>query len=141
VLENPRWTAGARASVDAVIDGSEPPAGDPDADVKRRTWLAAERTWLAWWRTGVGAAAVSVGVGRLLPGLSGSSGWTLKALGFGYGALSVAILVIGALRQRHVSSALRRGGYAPLSSPLVNWLTAAGIGLALATIAVIAVGT
>ena len=53
--------------------------GDPDladadiADVKRRTWLAAERTWLAWWRTGLGAAAVSIGVGataaRFSPGV------------------------------------------------------------------------
>lgn len=123
-----------------MIDESGPQEGDPYADVKRRTWLAAERTWLAWWRTGVGAAAVSVGVGRLLPGLSGTNGWTLKALGFGYGVLSVAILVIGALRQRRVASALRSGSYVPLSSPLVNWLTAAGIALALATIAVIAVG-
>ena len=124
-----------------MIEHSGRPEGDPDADVKRRTWLAAERTWLAWWRTGVGAAAVSVGVGRLLPGLSGTNGWTLKALGFGYGALSIAILVIGALRQRSVASALRRGSYEPLSSPLVNWLTAAGIALALATLAVIAIGT
>jgi len=31
-------------------------------EVRRRTWLAAERTWLAWWRTGLGAAAVAVGV-------------------------------------------------------------------------------
>lgn len=117
------------------------PGWDPDADVKRRTWLAAERTWLAWWRTGVGAAAVSVGVGRLLPGLSGTNGWELKALGFGYGALSIAILLIGGFRQRRVAAALRKNSYAPLSSPLVNWLTAAGIALALATIAVIAIGS
>jgi uncharacterized membrane protein YidH (DUF202 family) len=123
-----------------VVDEDEPPGTDPETDVKRRTWLAAERTWLAWWRTGVGAAAVSVGVGRLLPGLSGSNGWELKALGFGYGALSVVILVIGALRQSRVSSALRRGSYDPLSPPIVNWLTAAGIALALATLAVIAIG-
>jgi hypothetical protein len=69
---------------------------------------------------------VSVGVGRLLPGLSGTNGWELKALGFGYGALSVALLVVGALRQHRVAAALRQGSHVPLSTPLVNWLTAAG---------------
>jgi putative membrane protein len=108
-----------------VSENSEPEQETP-TDAKRRTWLAAERTWLAWWRTGVGAAAVSVGVGRLLPGLSGTNGWELKALGFGYGALSVALLVVGALRQHRVAAALRQGSHVPLSTPLVNWLTAAG---------------
>ena len=79
----------------------EPDAGDADlADVKRRTWLAAERTWLAWWRTGLGAAAVSIGVGRLLPGLTGGTRWPLKLLGLGYRVLAVAVLVIGAMRQK-----------------------------------------
>ena len=116
----------------------EPAPEDPGADVKRRTWLAAERTWLAWWRTGVAAAAVSIGVGRLLPGLSGGTHWPLKALGIGYGILAIGVLVIGAVRQRRVGEALRRGGYEPLSSPLVTWLTAAGVLLAIATLATIA---
>jgi uncharacterized membrane protein YidH (DUF202 family) len=119
---------------------SGPGPGDPDADVKRRTWLAAERTWLAWWRTGVAAAAVSVGVGRLLPGLAGGARWPLKLLGLGYGILAVAVLVTGAVRQARVADALRRGSYEPLSPPLVNWLTAAGVALALATLAVISAG-
>ncbi len=82
-------------------------------------------------------------VGRSRPaaaGLSGTNGWTLKAPGFGYGALSVVILVIGALRQRSVAAALRRGSYEPLSPPLVNWPAAAGVALALAALAVIAFG-
>ena len=116
----------------------EPP--DLDADVKRRTWLAAERTWLAWWRTGVGAAAVSVGVGRLLPGLAGGTLWPLRVLGIGYGILAVGVLVLGAVRQSRVTAAMRRGGYEPLSSEIVNWLTVAGVALALATLAVVAVG-
>ena len=116
----------------------EPP--DPDADVKRRTWLAAERTWLAWWRTGVGAAAVSVGVGRLLPGLAGGALWPLRVLGIGYGLLAVGVLVLGAVRQSRVTAAMRRGGYEPLSSEIVNWLTAAGVALAVGTLAVVAVG-
>ena len=117
-------------------------SGDSElGDVRRRTWLAAERTWLAWWRTGVGASAVAVGVGRLLPGVAGGASWPLKLLGLGYGLLAIVILVIGAVRQSRVADALRRNSYAQLSSPLVNWLTAAGVGLALVTVAVIAIGT
>jgi putative membrane protein len=122
----------------------EPGAGAGDgetdlADVKRRTWLAAERTWLAWWRTGLGAAAVSIGVGRLLPGLTGGERWPLRLLGFGYGVVAIAVLVIGAVRQNQVAAALRRGSYEELSSPLVLWLTAAAVALSLATLVVIAV--
>jgi putative membrane protein len=126
-------------------DARRPAIGDPDltdadiADVKRRTWLAAERTWLAWWRTGLGAAAVSIGVGRLLPGLTGGARWPLRLLGIGYGLVAIAVLVIGAIRQNHVASALRRGSYEELSSPLVMWLTAAAIALSIATLVVIAV--
>jgi putative membrane protein len=115
-------------------------AGNTDlVDVKRRTWLAAERTWLAWWRTGLGAAAVSIGVGRLLPGLTGGAHWPLRLLGIGYGLVAIAVLVIGAVRQNHVASALRRGSYEELSSPLVMWLTAAAVALSVATLVVIAV--
>jgi len=119
--------------------------GDPDladvdlADVKRRTWLAAERTWLAWWRTGLGAAAVSIGVGRLLPDLTGGALWPLRLLGLGYGVVAIAVLVIGAVRQNQVAAALRRGSYEELSTPLVLWLTAAAVALSLATLVVIAV--
>jgi putative membrane protein len=118
----------------------EPDIGEKDlADVKRRTWLAAERTWLAWWRTGLGAAAVSIGVGRLLPGLTGGALWPLRLLGLGYGVVAIAVLVIGAVRQNQVAAALRRGSYEELSSPLVMWLTAAAVALSLATLVVIAV--
>ncbi len=63
----------------------------------------------------------------------------MKLLGIGYGTLAVAILVIGAVRQSRVAAALRRGSYDELSSPLVMWLTAAGVALALATLAIVAV--
>lgn len=129
-----------------------PPPANPDADelktvvegldgdVKRRTWLAAERTWLAWWRTGIGAAAVSIGVGRLVPGITGGSGLPLRLLGIGYGLLAIAILVIGAVRQTRVAAALRRGSFDELSSPMVNLLTAAAVALSIVTLAVVAVG-
>jgi uncharacterized membrane protein YidH (DUF202 family) len=108
-------------------------------DASRRTSLAAERTWLAWWRTGLGAAAVAVGVGRILPGLAGGEHWPLRLLGLGYGALAVAVLVIGGVRQTRVAAALRRGSYDQLSSRMVLWLTATAVALALATLAVVAV--
>ncbi len=116
----------------------EPNGGDPEtATTPRRTSLAAERTWLAWWRTGLGATAVALAIGRILPGLTGESRWPLKLLGFGYGVLAVAVLLIGAVRQNRVAAALRRGDYDEISSSLVTWLTAAGVVLGLATLAVV----
>jgi uncharacterized membrane protein YidH (DUF202 family) len=108
-------------------------------DASRRTSLAAERTWLAWWRTGLGAAAVAVGVGRILPGLTGGGArWPLEVLGLGYGGLAVAVLVIAAVRQNRVAEALRLGRYDELSTRLVLWLTGTAVILALGTLAVVA---
>ncbi len=108
-------------------------------DATRRTSLAAERTWLAWWRTGLGAAAVAIGVGRVLPSIAGGSKWELRALGLGYGTLAVVVLVIGGVRQSRVAEALRTGTYDHLSGRTVIWFTATAVVLALATIIVIAV--
>jgi len=116
--------------------------GERDAvDASRRTSLAAERTWLAWWRTGLGATAVAVGVGRILPGLTGGGArWPLEVLGLGYGSLAVAVLVIAAVRQNRVAEALRMGRYDQLSTRLVMWLTGTAVVLALGTLAVVAAG-
>jgi putative membrane protein len=115
------------------------PPDRPESDVSRRTWLAAERTWLAWWRTGLGAAAVAIAVGRVLPNLTHGARWPFTVLGLGYGALAVAVLVVGAVRQQRVAEALDRGSYSRLSSPLVMWLTAAAVVLATGTLALVAV--
>ncbi len=116
-----------------------PDSSDPETPATpRRTWLAAERTWLAWWRTGLGATAVAVAVGRILPGLTGEARWPLKLLGFGYGVLAVAVLMIGAVRQNRVAAALRRGDYDEISPSLVMWLTVAAVALGLGTLAVVA---
>jgi putative membrane protein len=109
------------------------PGSNEDTDVSRRTWLAAERTWLAWWRSGVAVGAVALGVGRLLPGLTHGTRWPFRVIGVGYGLLSVAILVIGAVRQHRSASALRSGGFEALSSPLVTWLTAGAVFLSVAS--------
>ena len=114
-----------------------PPAHSDD--VTRRTWLAAERTWLAWWRTGIGAAAVAIAVGRLVPGATHGARWPFQVLGVGYGLVAVAALIAGAIRQRRTAEALRRGSYEALSSPLLMWLTAAAVLLSIGTVALVAV--
>lgn len=121
-----------------MADPPEPPSADA-ADVSRRTWLAAERTWLAWWRTGLGAAAVAIAVGRLLPSLAGGARWPYRVLGLGYGALGIALLLVGAVRQQHLAQALRQGDYDELSTSLVMWLTAAAVGLSTVTLTILVV--
>jgi uncharacterized membrane protein YidH (DUF202 family) len=108
------------------------------ADVTRRTWLAAERTWLSWWRAGIAVGAVAIAVGRLLPGLTGGAKWPFRLVGIGYALLSVLVLVVGAIRQERSAAALRQGDYAELTTPLVMWLTAAGVLLAISGIVLIA---
>jgi inner membrane protein YidH len=112
---------------------------EPSGDVTRRTWLAAERTWLAWWRSGVAVGAVALAVGRFLPDLTHGARWPFRLLGVGYGLLSVGTLVIGAIRQRRGASALRRGGFEELTSPLVTWLTAAAIMLSVVAMLLVAI--
>ncbi|HTX13386.1 MAG TPA: DUF202 domain-containing protein [Solirubrobacteraceae bacterium] len=108
---------------------ADPPA--QDSDVTRRTWLAAERTWLAWWRSGVAVGAVALALGRFLPELTHRHTWPYRALGVGYGVLSVAVLIVGAVRQQRGAEALRKKNFSELSSPAVNWLTGAAILLSL----------
>jgi uncharacterized membrane protein YidH (DUF202 family) len=82
--------------------------------------------------------AVALAVGRFLPGLTTGERWPFRLLGLAYGLLSVAILTMGALRQRRTADALRRGSFAELTSPLVNWLTALAIVLSIASMALVA---
>ncbi len=118
---------------------AERASAPPPAEASRRTWLASERTWLAWWRSGIAVGAVALAVGRLLPAVTHGARWPMRVLGVGYGLLSVAILLIGARRQRRTAEALRRGDYEELSTPAVAWLTAAAIALsAMATVVVLA---
>jgi putative membrane protein len=112
---------------------SEPPWGDPS----RRTWLAAERTWLAWWRTALGAAAVAVGVGRILPDITHGARWPFTLLGIGYGILAIAVLLAGAVRQQRTAEALRNNTYSEMSISLVMWLTAGALVLAVGTLIII----
>ena len=115
------------------------PTSPQNSDVTRRTWLAAERTWLAWWRTGIGASAVAIGVGRIVPELTHGARWPWRVLGIAYGLIAVAVLVIGGIRQSRTADALRRGSYDELSGPLVLYLTAAAVILSLGAVILVAI--
>ncbi len=121
------------------MPGEAEPGSPQDSDVTRRTWLAAERTWLAWWRTGIGASAVAVGVGRIVPELTHGARWPFRVLGIAYGVIAVAVLVLGAVRQQRTNDALRRGSYSELSSPTVMWLTAGAVAVSLGSIVLVAI--
>ncbi len=95
---------------DAAVTISDPaPPTDPETlDASRRTHLAAERTLLAWWRSGLAAMAVALAVGRLLPALLKTSTTPFAALGVGFGALALALVLYGTVRQRHVDKSADR---------------------------------
>jgi putative membrane protein len=103
-------------------------------DATRRTRLANERTYLAWWRTGLTALAVCVGVGRLVPELSGGTKWPYEVVGAGFGTLGLAFIWLGFARARAVEDALDRGTFAPLGVRLPFALMLAGVVLGAGTI-------
>jgi putative membrane protein len=109
-------------------------------DATRRTRLANERTYLAWWRTGLTALAVGIGVGKLLPQHSSAAHWPFEVVGVGFALLGLVILVVGLQRTRAVESALDRGGFAPMSGPLIVLLAGAGFVLGLGAIALVIFG-
>src|SRR4051794_11662553 len=69
-----------------------------DPESSHRTQLAAERTWLAWWRTALAASAAGLGVGRLLPEVTGGATWPYVLLGCGYASVAVVLVLAGGLR-------------------------------------------
>jgi len=84
-------------------------------------------------------SAVALAVGRLLPGLTGGARWPSRLLGVGYGLLALGVFVIGAVRQRTTTAALRHGSTEELSWRVVVAFTTASIVLAVGTLAVILV--
>ena len=108
-------------------------------DAIRRTRLAAERTELAWWRTALTSIAVAVGVGRVVPELSGSSTeWPYVVVGIGFALYSVALFAYGSIRSRRVEVALDRAEMIPSSRTETRWLMIGGVILCLATVGLIA---
>jgi putative membrane protein len=106
-------------------------------DATRRTRLATERTYLAWWRSGLTALAVGLAAGKVVPELSGGASWPYELLGVGYSLLGVAFIAYAYRRHSVVDAAVRRGEWAPLDARVVAVLTAAGVLLGAATIAVV----
>ena len=115
------------------------PASPQDSDVTRRTWLAAERTWLAWWRTGVGASAVAVGVGRIVPELTHGVRWPWRVLGIAYGLIAVAVLVLGGIRQQRTPMRSAAGATTSCPRPRVLWLTAAAVLVSVGAVVLVAI--
>ena len=116
---------------------ADPPPSPPASDVVQRTSMAAERTWLAWWRTALTATAGALAVGRFAPELLDVAPWPYVVLGTGYAGLAIALLVVGALRQRDLERAIEGDLPAPLSSRLMMLFTVGGVLLALTTIVLV----
>jgi putative membrane protein len=114
-------------------------ADDPGAVT--RTGLAAERTWLAWWRTALAATAGALAVGRFAPELLNVPSWPYAVLGAGYATLAIALLGMGAHRQRNLQRAIERGEQAPLRFAIVAVFTIGGALLTLMTFVLVVAQT
>jgi putative membrane protein len=112
-----------------------------EAGAATRTSLAAERTWLAWWRTALAATAGALAVGRLAPELLDVPSWPYAVLGAGYAALAIALLLMGAFRQRDLQRAIDRGEQAPLPFAVVAVFTLGGALLTLMTFVLVVAQT
>jgi len=95
--------------------------GDPS----RRTYLAEERTLLAWWRAALAAVAVALGVGRVVPALTGERRAPYVVLGLGFGLLALIFAACGTLRHRDLRTAIGRGRYREVSISVVVGVTVA----------------
>jgi putative membrane protein len=113
------------------------PLPPSELDQARRTSMAAERTWLAWWRSALAATAGALAVGRFAPQLLDVAPWPYVLLGCCYASLAIALLLVGAQRQRDLEHALRTGGHVPLRFRTVAWFTAGGVALAVMTVVLV----
>jgi putative membrane protein len=117
---------------------NEPLKPDPDpaqlVDATRRTYLAGERTQLAWWRTGLTALAVALGVGRVVPELSGNGArWPYVIAGVGFALWGIFAIAYGTANREAMEKALREGRFHEAPSWPLRTLSVAGIGLGLLT--------
>src|SRR3954471_2440027 len=112
------------------------PNPDPPqlVDATRRTYLAGERTQLAWWRTGLTALAVALGVGRVVPELSGNGvRWPYVIAGVGFALWGISAIAYGTAAREANDKALREGRFREGPPWPLRTLTIAGIGLGLLT--------
>ena len=116
----------------------EPSDADREfGDPTRRTYLAQERTLLSWWRTAFAAIGVALAVGRLVPEIAHLPKVPFLILGAGWGALAVALVSFGLVRQRAGDRAIRAGGYLHVSPQWLVIMTAYIVVLMVATIAML----
>ncbi|MGN6202385.1 MAG: YidH family protein [Solirubrobacterales bacterium] len=116
----------------------QPKRPDPNpaqlVDATRRTYLAGERTQLAWWRTGLAALAVAIGVGRVVPELSGSGArWPYALTGVGFALWGIFAIAYGTANREAMMQALREGRFHEGPTWPLRTLSVAGIGLGLLT--------
>jgi uncharacterized membrane protein YidH (DUF202 family) len=123
--------------MDGADEAPPVPTSPSDLDQARRTSMAAERTWLAWWRTALGATAGALAVGRFAPQVLNVAAWPYILLGCGYASLAVALMIVGAQRQRELEHALRTGGHVPLRFRTVGLFTVGGVALAVMTVVLV----
>jgi putative membrane protein len=126
------------AQPEPVTEPGSPAHKAAQVDVWQRTSMAAERTWLAWWRTALTATAGALAVGRFAPELLDVAPGPYVALGCGYAALALGLLVFGALRQRQLERSIVDGVHSPLPFGLVAAFTIGGV--LLVTFTVVLVG-
>jgi uncharacterized membrane protein YidH (DUF202 family) len=103
-------------------------------DATRRTHLANERNQLAWWRTGLAALAVAIGVGRVVPDLSGgNTRWPYVIAGVGFALWGILAIGYGTVHQAAIERALDEGRFVRSRGWPVTVLTVGGLGLGLLT--------
>jgi putative membrane protein len=86
---------------------------------------------------GSAATAGALAVGRVAPQVLDVASGPYIALGVGYAALAVGLLLTGAYRQRELDRAVARNAHTPLRFELVMLFTIGGVVLALATIVLV----
>jgi putative membrane protein len=110
----------------------------PDEQSRRTLMLNVERTWLAWWRTGLVSAAAAVALGRVAPEVLDGRDWPYVVVGTGYAVLSVAMFLLGGIRQRRLARELHQGRFVDVAGVWIGALTAAGAALAVLTMLIVA---
>jgi putative membrane protein len=121
-----------------MAEPEKPIRPDPDparlVDASRRTYLAGERTQLAWWRTGLTALAVALGVGRVVPELSGNGArWPYVIAGVGFALWGIFAVAYGTANREAMEKALREGRFHEAPTWPLRTLTVTGIALGLLT--------
>jgi uncharacterized membrane protein YidH (DUF202 family) len=106
---------------------------DGVVDATRRTRLASERTYLAWWRSALAAFAVSLGVGKIVPTLTGGSSVGYEIIGVGYALLGLAFIGYAFRREQQLEAALLEGRFLAFDRRAALSFTIAGMVLGVAT--------